>query len=533
MLGSAIGSALVGFIQPGAGAVRRNAQDKMREWVSAKDFGATGDGTTDDTTAIEAALTYLKTVGVGGGTLFLPSGTYITTRALQLNGGITVQGASLRTTSIVRTNTVAETIDAQSFTTIFYVTGGWNHISDLSMTGVNGSVDGIIFGVNIAAKCSYKNLAINSCNYGIREIAGIFLSVFENIQAVSCNFGFTFNSATEKTSLVFKSCYAANCGYPYDFKLARYSEMSACAADNCNWNDKPANPYGTGFGSYTTEKGIYHFDQCGMTLTNIGAEGSYGNGLVSFANSSIVANGCYATSCGSEFVPNYAAYSTYGVGPFQSTTAGGTITINSPEGLDWTNSVVVASYPTKPRATVVAYNYDEASLGVLNYTLVTVNSAGIADASMFAGYGPIGRNCVSVNSSNKGPSFSAYASAAQALTTDVFTKVQCNTEEWDSRSAYDAATNYRFTPLVSAYYNLIGGVEVSGTVSRTIIAIYKNGSEIKRGNGGAFGGTVAAKVYLDSDDYVELYVRATGSSLSTEAGLAQLTYFQGSLARTA
>lgn len=50
------GSAVIGFIQSGAGAVARTLQDKGREAVSAEDFGAVGDGTTDDAAAFAAAL---------------------------------------------------------------------------------------------------------------------------------------------------------------------------------------------------------------------------------------------------------------------------------------------------------------------------------------------------------------------------------------------------------------------------------------------------------------------------------------------
>lgn len=59
--------------------------------VNVKDWGATGDGTTDDTAAIQAALDYLATLGDGGGvtpfrrsggTLFFPNGTYKTTAPL-------------------------------------------------------------------------------------------------------------------------------------------------------------------------------------------------------------------------------------------------------------------------------------------------------------------------------------------------------------------------------------------------------------------------------------------------------------------
>jgi hypothetical protein len=46
----------VSFIQAGTGAVTRNMQDKARETVSVKDFGAVGDGVTDDTAAFNAAF---------------------------------------------------------------------------------------------------------------------------------------------------------------------------------------------------------------------------------------------------------------------------------------------------------------------------------------------------------------------------------------------------------------------------------------------------------------------------------------------
>jgi hypothetical protein len=72
-LAASSGSSLVGFIQSGTGAVARTALAKMRDVVSAKDFGAVGDGSTDDNAAIQAAVDAHPYV-------ILPPGTYLAHR---------------------------------------------------------------------------------------------------------------------------------------------------------------------------------------------------------------------------------------------------------------------------------------------------------------------------------------------------------------------------------------------------------------------------------------------------------------------
>ena len=74
--GGGEGSAIVGFKQSGTGAVARTVQDKARDILSVKDFGAAGDGATDDTAAINAAIAYAKTTAFEERTINFPAGDY-------------------------------------------------------------------------------------------------------------------------------------------------------------------------------------------------------------------------------------------------------------------------------------------------------------------------------------------------------------------------------------------------------------------------------------------------------------------------
>lgn len=81
----------VSFVQSGAGAVTRNVQSKLREIVSVKDFGAVGDGVTNDTTAIQNAINSVSNVG-GSYTLYFPEGTYKLTAPLNITTALRIVG---------------------------------------------------------------------------------------------------------------------------------------------------------------------------------------------------------------------------------------------------------------------------------------------------------------------------------------------------------------------------------------------------------------------------------------------------------
>jgi hypothetical protein len=142
------------------------------------------------------------------------------------------------------------------------------------------------------------------------------------------------------------------------------------------------------------------------------------------------------------------------------------------------------------------------------------------------------------------PAFSAYmtnGSANQFTTSGVVTKVKIDTKEFDTNSAYDATTNYRFTPLVAGYYQVNGQLKAAGSsITFANIYIYKNGSLWHEGT--AFGFTQTAQsncsvnslMYLNgSTDYIELWgVVNAGSGCGFAFGQSP-TYFGAVLVRVA
>jgi hypothetical protein len=76
-LAASTGAGLVGSIASGTGAVARTVQVKLRDAVRVEDYGAVGDGTTNDTVAIQAAIDAVS--AAGGGVLNFGPKTYIVT----------------------------------------------------------------------------------------------------------------------------------------------------------------------------------------------------------------------------------------------------------------------------------------------------------------------------------------------------------------------------------------------------------------------------------------------------------------------
>ena len=171
------GSNLVGFLQSGTGAVGRTVQAKIQDGVSVKDFGAKGDGATDDTAAINAAETAVN--AAGGGVLIFPDGGVYMVNNLGLTkkssvdwamGGATIKALAQTFTApvgLVNGNTLSN----------FRIRDG---ILDTSQMVVSGLVSTISL-----ENCS--NYAIEGCQltgvqvFGISHNGGSQFTIKDNI----------------------------------------------------------------------------------------------------------------------------------------------------------------------------------------------------------------------------------------------------------------------------------------------------------------------------------------------------------------
>ena len=88
-----------GFTQSGTGAVQRTVENKLKDTVSVKDFGAVGNGVADDTAAIQAAF------NSGVPSLFIPSGTYLVALTLTCSDPVSLYGNGPNSSIIAFTGT--------------------------------------------------------------------------------------------------------------------------------------------------------------------------------------------------------------------------------------------------------------------------------------------------------------------------------------------------------------------------------------------------------------------------------------------
>lgn len=178
--------------------VTRSLQNVLDEQISVKDFGATGNGTTDDTEAINRAITqiYVSTLNstrpAMRRTIKFPAGTYLVNAAnIRIPPNCTIKGDGKNNSIILGSSTVFKTCDS-----LFQTEGsigandatypGYVTVSDLSLTSTSTTGPAVV--VESATNVIFDKVQFVGGNYG--------LSLLGNTANVSVTNSTFNNSAT-------------------------------------------------------------------------------------------------------------------------------------------------------------------------------------------------------------------------------------------------------------------------------------------------------------------------------------------------
>lgn len=282
--------------------VSHNSDGTLKNIVTVfdvKDYGAAGDGSTDDTTSLQNAINAAN--AAGGGIVFFPIGNYKITGTLTGYASIWYLGAasSSQSDSGACIKQTGSNIDAIRFTN---TTNGILNviISNLRIQGPGSTTGNGIYLKNSGSGGVYQPfiyISIRDCyiaNFNGTGACGIdmegpIVSVLERVVCETCTNGFYLNGSaggsdwtTTCTSITFNACYANRCqaGKGYWLKNVVYTTLNNCAADHC----------GT----------AYYLDTCNaITLNACGCEwinpdtASPGDGYVITGCNQIVLNSPY------------------------------------------------------------------------------------------------------------------------------------------------------------------------------------------------------------------------------------------------
>jgi hypothetical protein len=291
-------SASLAFLQAGTGAVARYAQDKMRDVVSVKDFGATGDGVTDDTAAIQAAIEAINTAG--GGEVRFPAGTYNITTPLKSYGGVSLVGANQKNTiiqkttstsgsgtSAARSGTVTDSFVNDAVLQIWHdanVYAYYAKISDLTLKKSTYDASSVGIYAPRVSNSTFERILCVNVTKGV-QCFDAWMNSFRRLTIQACQYGYSWENDGSGSGTG-TSCSFDDCWVNFDKTVVEpitgfsffgltYSPLNGCGVDNATRTDLAP----------TT---AYSFSTCrGMTLNASGTEGGKGTALY-VTNSSVV-----------------------------------------------------------------------------------------------------------------------------------------------------------------------------------------------------------------------------------------------------
>jgi len=177
------------FEQTGNGSVARSVESKLQDFVSVKDFGATGDGVTDDTTAIENAIN-------SGTKIYFPSGTYIV-------DGLSISGDNK---TFVGDNYRQTTIKAISSSGYGITLSGSQHVfQDLQFLGSSGTTN-LIQTSGATYNLKFDRVRFFTCDVALDVQGNFYWSTFVNCYWKDCNTGVLSPNSQTLNAVTFSAC---------------------------------------------------------------------------------------------------------------------------------------------------------------------------------------------------------------------------------------------------------------------------------------------------------------------------------------
>lgn len=263
--GGGTGDMVLASAQTNTGAKTFNNNtllDKGNRVFSVKAFGALGDDTADDTTAIQSAINAANTAG--GGIVWFPAGVYKLTAALKFYTGTTptIVAYSNITLAGAGSSSVNGTVLKQ-YTTAADVIAGLNDVANGAQSlncaiqdicllwgtaTLTNSGNGLYLKQQGAGGPSYQQWNLRNVTasnfqgtgkYGF-NIESMIVSTIDTCMAVACANGFFLNGAaggaynSVSTSVTFLNCYAnmsANGVVGYNILDNTYISFVGCACD--------------------------------------------------------------------------------------------------------------------------------------------------------------------------------------------------------------------------------------------------------------------------------------------------------------
>ena len=487
------GSDWVGFIQSGTGAVARSAQDKMRDAVSVKDFGAVGDGVVNDTAAIQAAE---DACAASGQALLFPAGTY------RCNSGITKKSVNW-----IGEGKYDTKLAYYGSATFINATGTDPSrklftISDMELNGTNAGAAaiGITLGWNQRSTPLVRVHIFNFGHYGIHFNDQNWIVDFYDVEVDTCG------GQTSNSSGIFKDT-AIDAGTWNTISFYNLT-VEACGS---------ASSAAGGVRLLTTSanRGLYFYSPC--------IEGNFGTSEITVTNMA----DCQFHNLYMEVVSAQAtnAVELYGVtGGFTGGYITGDNIVTNLIGVKiGAGGAFVSNAIEFDKITILNFASSISSLSAKIWTNQIHGDKTFADPSSSTQY-----------FGDYSPRVSAVKNATQTITSGTFQKITFQTEVYDLCGKFASST---WTPQTIGTYQINAQISWSAAVDqdRLIISIYRRGSAYKsfiaRANGiGEQSVQISAQVDTDLiNDTIEIYARQdSGVSQTISAGAAE-TWFMGSL----